>query len=716
MIMTEDDAHYSVLSSAPIIPFPVLWRRKRFVMRIGIYFALLSFLFFLLTPGFWVTKYEGLIRVEPELSTTGEQTVIDAEMAVIQSWDMVAQVVRKLDRLVIVRPNRSVFFMHVQYYVDYVTSLFSGKTTPNFSLYQPAVGLDYFDIPGYTPTRRDDVFLLEVGQNNSYILYDPDGKRMIDGKVGDNTTGSFVSHDGHAYEVRTRITALNNVKPGDSFKIIPQNYQNYVTGLSLNNLYVDRTGYKNSSGIMVVDFKDWDPEFARQFLQKLVDVYTSQAYDRSSIGKSEGLQKLKEQAVQLRKNVDDAENALAEFKMQHNALTPDREEDTNYKRSLEIEDQLREEDARYHDLGFSLTAQHPTMVALHNRIVFLRKELERLHTNMQEMPQIERKYHELERTVAIAQQILQENSALQSQLEVQVKTITGYAHLISLSLYQKYSDVSNGILAIMIGFGVGVLAACLWLIRISLPAFAHIRYPEDLASAAALPVVTVLPFKSSWMRWIWYYHYDRSTVATTFQWERRAIDEIERLEQGISLLLPSATNKILCFTSIDGHYGASFCARELAKASALEHRTLLIDANIMDPTVSEEFQCSEIPGLTDILVGKVRVAESIQPTTVTNLFVLPAGRPTPNFRLLSDTQHMSKVLADTSASFDRIIIEFPALTPSVCSEGLLSLMHAVFVVVNRNTMLQELKKTLEECKISTHPTAFFILNKGSKTL
>jgi succinoglycan biosynthesis transport protein ExoP len=72
--------------------------------------------------------------------------------------------------------------------------------------------------------------------------------------------------------------------------------------------------------------------------------------------------------------------------------------------------------------------------------------------------------------------------------------------------------------------------------------------------------------------------------------------------------------------------GKTFCAVNFAAALALEgHRTLLIDADLRLPSIAGQLFGKELPGLADVVKGKMTLSEAVRPAKIDNLFVLTAG-------------------------------------------------------------------------------------------
>jgi capsular exopolysaccharide synthesis family protein len=68
---------------------------------------------------------------------------------------------------------------------------------------------------------------------------------------------------------------------------------------------------------------------------------------------------------------------------------------------------------------------------------------------------------------------------------------------------------------------------------------------------------------------------------------------------------------------------ASHLAGSLARAG---RKTLLIDADLRQPAVHQLFETPLQPGFSEVLLGEVEVADSIQATTIDGLSIIAAGQ------------------------------------------------------------------------------------------
>ena len=701
--MTQNAIKNPTIHPAASFNFKIIWKRRRFTIRLGVYFALSVFLIFLMSP--WKTSYEAMLRIEPELSTTGELTSIEAEMDVMQSWTTVSEAVRKMHRSVSVSSSHSNLWLHLCYYLTYITNGFGSGTTPLFAAYQPSLQMAYFDISPNQTGYIGRSFTLEATKEG-YLIYDPDSGKATKGKVGEMLEFTNEKKDKH---IKLLITSINATE-GSSFSITPRDPDAFSKEIQAA-LKVDRRGFRDRSGLMTVEFVSSDPVLAQQLLNSLVETYVAQAYDRSSLGKMHGLEKLKERSESLKADLERAQKELAEFKDNNKVVSLAQDQDTAYKRSTAVEEELRKVTAEYKENSATLTDKHPNMISLRNQIAYLRQERDALKSDLSTIPQKEKLQSTLENNIGMAKAMLDENTSTVAKLYSEVETITGYAHLVSLNSSEKATPLLRGILVLILGFFTGAIVAFSWLIKQMAPAFARIRYDEDLLAISSLPVVARLPFRWSGIQWLWYQKRANAVISDE-EWYEKSAKEIATLEKSVSYLLPDKTHSVLLFSSVCDVDGSTFCALQMAIASAASHKTLLIDAHILRPSLHESIGVHASPGLTDVLINKVTLAEAVKQTGSRNLFFLPAGTQTHNYRLVSDGEKMQQLLAELSTVYERIVVAFPAVNPVICQNNVLELADAVFMVVRRDTPARKVETALRTCGIEALKASFLILNKG----
>jgi capsular exopolysaccharide synthesis family protein len=119
---------------------------------------------------------------------------------------------------------------------------------------------------------------------------------------------------------------------------------------------------------------------------------------------------------------------------------------------------------------------------------------------------------------------------------------------------------------------------------------------------------------------------------------------------------------VFVITSSGPGEGKSTTAANLALAFAdAGHRVALLDGDLRLPRVAEYFGIEGGIGLSDVLVGRVKLNDVIQRWGRSSLFVLPAGTVPPNPAELLGSRAMRELVDAAREAFDVIIIDAPPL-------------------------------------------------------
>lgn len=161
--------------------------------------------------------------------------------------------------------------------------------------------------------------------------------------------------------------------------------------------------------------------------------------------------------------------------------------------------------------------------------------------------------------------------------------------------------------------------------------------------------------------------------------------------------------------------GKTFCAINLAISIAMEvdHSVLLVDGDVIQPSVLRCLGLAEDVGLLDVLRGPgMDLSKVMLRTNLPKLTLLPAGTASSDSTELLASAAMERLLDDLATNYsDRIVIfDSPPLLPTTESRVLASRMGQVLVVVESNSTRQadvmQAFSALESC-----PTVMSILNK-----
>jgi len=194
----------------------------------------------------------------------------------------------------------------------------------------------------------------------------------------------------------------------------------------------------------------------------------------------------------------------------------------------------------------------------------------------------------------------------------------------------------------------------------------RIRTPEALESIYQAPLLGTIPETAD---------LSRPRGKTASRPELPATGEAFSLVHAHMRMLSGGRSlRTLVVSSAEAGEGKTVIARHLAEAAAKHgSRVLLIEADLRQPTLAEQFGVALAPGLADVLIGETYVGNAIQRIDLNlasgerpgggTLDVLAAGSllpPNPGELLANSAAHLVLEGA-TWAPYDLVVIDTPAL-------------------------------------------------------
>lgn len=206
----------------------------------------------------------------------------------------------------------------------------------------------------------------------------------------------------------------------------------------------------------------------------------------------------------------------------------------------------------------------------------------------------------------------------------------------------------NLILGLLVGLAIGVAAA---VVRTILDTRIHSAHDVELVTDK--PLLGGITFDPDAKRRPLVVHADpRSPRAESFR----------TLRTNLQFLNIEGAPRAFVITSAVPGEGKSTTAANLAIALAeTGAKVALIDGDLRLPRVEEYLGIEGSVGLTDVLIGRVELADALQKWGRGMLFVLPSGPIPPNPSELLGSNNMSNLLGTLSAEFSYVIIDAPPL-------------------------------------------------------
>jgi polysaccharide biosynthesis transport protein len=181
---------------------------------------------------------------------------------------------------------------------------------------------------------------------------------------------------------------------------------------------------------------------------------------------------------------------------------------------------------------------------------------------------------------------------------------------------------------------------------------------------------------------------------------------------------PTATGgRIIGFTSsVPGEGKSSVAAAVAMWMAQTGTRTLLVDCDVRNPTLSRSFAPGVTSGLLEIVRGQAPVEKVLWSDNATRMKFLPVamkGRLAHSSEILASPQ-MRKLLDGLRGSFDYIIIDFPPLMPIVDVRASTNLVDSyIYVVAWGETRIEFVKRALRSGRGVYDRLLGVVLNKAN---
>lgn len=177
-----------------------------------------------------------------------------------------------------------------------------------------------------------------------------------------------------------------------------------------------------------------------------------------------------------------------------------------------------------------------------------------------------------------------------------------------------------------------------------------------------------------------------------------------------------ARSNLVMVTSAMPDEGKTFCAVNLALSIAMEldRTVLLVDADVARPSLPRVLGLPDLPGLFDVLEGRVAdVGEVLHPTNVEKLSFLASGTLNPRAPELLASESMAALLEELAGRHpDRIVVfdSPPLLVTTEANELAAHMGQVVLVALAGRTQHAEVKRAVAATQ--SCPARFMVLNQA----
>jgi uncharacterized protein involved in exopolysaccharide biosynthesis/Mrp family chromosome partitioning ATPase len=192
------------------------------------------------------------------------------------------------------------------------------------------------------------------------------------------------------------------------------------------------------------------------------------------------------------------------------------------------------------------------------------------------------------------------------------------------------------------------------------------------------------------------------------------LDSFRNLKNYLHFLDKSSKMKVVQFTASDRNAGASTMACNLALVLAwdlFDHRILLVDANLANPSVHRAMGVAGEPGLLNYLTGDLTLQQVVQPSTRPNLGVIGVGKTATQVLSPFDLLKLDTFLQEVHSHYDYVVVDSAPVLRSSDSLSLASKVDGVIFVAEANQTRYEVISDMENRLEGKAKLAGIVLNK-----
>ena len=239
----------------------------------------------------------------------------------------------------------------------------------------------------------------------------------------------------------------------------------------------------------------------------------------------------------------------------------------------------------------------------------------------------------------------------------------------------------------------------------------RIKAPEEVKAQLGLPFLGIIPELSQRNVNAGVRTVADAGVAHDF------VEAFRTLRTSVLFGFPDEGCKTVVVTSTGPGEGKTAVSANLAISLAQAgQRVLLIDADMRRPTAHELLGCNQEPGLSNVIVGDRKAADSVQRLPESGLWFLSAGKIPPNPAELLASKRFQAFMSTLKDHFEWIVIDSPPVLPVADAAVVAhSASGVVFVVGSEMTARSAARTALEQLDAANARYLGAVLNKVQLT-
>jgi len=498
---------------------------------------------------------------------------------------------------------------------------------------------------------------LIAGENGRFNLFDDDDNLLVEGQAGQ-------AYEQHGVKIQVEALRAN---PGTRFKVIRERRLSAILDYQ-QSLNVSETG--KESGILTLSLDDEHPEQALAMLDAISQQYVRQNVDRASAEAASSLDFLKGQLPEVRRDLEQSENALSTYQTRAKSADISLETKALLDQIVSLDTNISQLKLQQAEMDQKFTRQHPAYQALVRQIGELSSKQAGLSKRVESLPETQQDLLRLTRDVQVSTAIYTQLLNKAQELDVMRAGAVGNVRVIDPADVDITEPVKpKKALIVAIAALLGLFASiALVLLR---KAFNRGIETAEAIEQLGLPVYASIPYSA--LQESAEEQRNKANKATKKSPTPApllcishptdlAIESLRSLRTSLHFAMLESGDNRLMISGPSPSVGKSFvCANLAAVIAQAGQRVLLIDVDMRRGYLHKVLEVKEQNGLSDLLVRRCDFASAVQSTAIENLSVICRGQVPPNPSELLMHPNFTDLLEMASNEFDLVILDTPPL-------------------------------------------------------
>lgn len=547
-----------------------------------------------------------------------------------------------------------------------------GKTVDDLNLqarvrqnYFPVVGKGFArlmgEIPGklsishlYIESSSDDIpeIKIIVKDDNNFVVQGDNFS--IDGHVGE-----LIENNG----ISLKIAGIE-AEPNTSFTV------SYVTKLkAITDLQelLSVADQGKDTGMLAISLTGTDPDLIAKIIDNISSNYLAQNIARQAAQDAKSLEFLNTQLPKVRDELNIAEDKLNLYRRQNDSVDLSLEAKSVLDQIVNVDNQLNELTFRESEISQLYTKEHPTYKALMEKRKTLQDEKTKLNKRVSAMPETQQEVLRLSRDVESGRIVYMQLLNRQQELNIAKSSAIGNVRIIDNAVTQPKPVKPKKVLILAAGIIFGIIISFgLVLLRVVLRR--GIETPEQLEELG-INVYASIPVSESFAKEVeqikGWRKKQRNEVQGFLAVDNPAdlaIEAIRGLRTSLHFAMMEARNNVLMISGASPNAGKTFVSSNLAAVIAQTgKKVLFIDTDMRKGYTHKLFNITNEGGLSDILSGKLEIAQAIKTLDSVGFDFISRGISPPNPAELLMHRHFGELISWASQNYDIVILDTPPI-------------------------------------------------------